>query len=354
MCCKTDSALDIASYIQELLWDYECVIIPGLGGILATYRPAEMVLAEHIIYPPSKSLSFNEYLTNSDGLLVNHICQKEQVSYTESTEQVEAWVRKTQNLLNANEEIYLPKIGRFHRDIEKKLRFEPDMTANYLASAYGLRKVVAEPILRSKSEDTIEVMELHRASYTLPRPNRKWAMAAVVLLFLTLGSILNLMYQGVDVKPLNLNAANVLGFLENFNKNSEASPDLKASVNKDIPTLTASPKVAAVSQPVSTTDTAMESIDAASASTSAPIQPIVKPATGKKYYVIIGVYREQANIDNAMAYLHDKHPGEEIYEDSFSHTKRIGFYAGDDYLQACAKLHEAKKDQQDDWLLVKK
>ena len=344
--------MDIASYIQELLWDYECVIIPGFGGILATYRPAEMVLAEHIIYPPSKSLSFNEYLTNSDGLLVNHICQKEQVSYTEATEQVEAWVRKTQNLLNANEEIYLPKIGRFHRDIEKKLRFEPDMSANYLASAYGLRKVVAEPILRSKSEETIEVMELHRASYALPRPNRKWAMAAVVILFLTLGSILNLMYQGVDVKPLNLNAASVLGFLESFNKHIEASPDLKPSVNKDIPAPTTSPKVAPVVQPISTNDTAMESIDAASAPVTP--QPITKPSTGRKYYVIIGVFREQANVDNAMAYLHDKHPGEEIYEDSFSNTKRIGFYVGDDYLQACAKLHDAKKDQQDDWLLVKK
>jgi len=342
--------LDIAGYIQELLWDYECVIIPGFGGILATYRPAEMVMAEHIIYPPSKSLSFNEYLTNTDGLLITYICQKDQISYSEATEQVEAWVRKTQNLLNDNEEIYLPKIGRFHRDIEKKLRFEPDMSANYLASAFGLRKVVAEPILRSKSEDTIEVMELHRA-YILPKANKKWAMAAVVILFLTVCTLLNLIYQGVDVKPLNLNAASVLGFLENFNKHTDTAPDLKVSINKEIPTPNATHKV----EPVSVSDTAMESIEPKSTAAAAP-EPASKAisTTGKKYYVIIGVFREQANIDNALAYLHDNHAGEEIYEDSFSNTKRIGFYAGDDYLQACTKLHQAKKDQQDDWLLVKK
>ncbi len=347
--------MDIAGYIQDLLWEYECVIIPGLGGIIGTYRPAEMVLAEHVLYPPSKSLAFNEYLTNNDALLINYIQQKEQISYSDAAEQVETWVRKTQNLLNNNEEIYLPRIGRFHKDVEKKLRFEPDTTVNYLASSYGLRKVVAEPVLRSKS-NTVEIKEAHRASYDLPKVNRKWAMAAVIIMFLALGTVINLMYQGVDVKPLNLNAANVLGFLENFDKHAEIKPEPKASITKTIPQLNDLSKVPVathieepVSEPVATTTNEIK-----------PITVVEEPATevrstaGKKYYVIIGAFKRRDNFKNAETYLKDKHPGETIYEDTSLEKKRIGFYAGDNYSEACEKLKEARKDQQDYWLLVKK
>lgn len=355
--------LDISGYIQDLLWEYECVIIPGFGGILATYRHAEMVLAEHVLYPPSKSLSFNEYLSNNDGLLVNYISQKAQISYADASDQVDIWVKKTKDHLADNEEIYLPKIGRFHRDVEKKLRFEPDTTVNYLSTAYGLRKVVAEPILRNKSAEDFDLMEPHRASYDLPRANRKWAMAAVILLCLGLGSILNLMYQGVDVKPLNLNAASVLGFLEHFEKPIEVSPELKSSPNKDIPKLSAESNnpVAARVEQLNASEAPMESVNNTT-STAAPTVTVVEepktetgPSTvGKKYYVIIGAYKRRANFQNAVSYLKDRHPNEEIYEDTSLEKKRIGFYAGSTYEEALEKLKEARKDQQDYWLLVKK
>jgi hypothetical protein len=320
-----------------------------------------MVLAEHAVYPPSKSLAFNEYLTNNDGLLITHIHQKEEISYTEASEQVENWVKKTKSLLSSNEEIYLPRIGRFQRDVEKKLRFEPDMAVNYLSSAYGLRKVIAEPILRSKSADTIEIIEPHRASYTLPKANKKWAMAAVIILFLALGTTVNLIYQGVDVKPLNLNAASVLGFLENFNKPVEATPEPKPSVNRELPRINSEsrqPVAMHFEQPAASTDTAMESVTASAApETNTVIEasaPDVRPTTGKKYYIIIGSFKRRDNFYNAAAYLKDKHPGDEIYEDSSLENKRVGFYAGDNYELALEKLKEARKDQQDYWLLVKR
>ena len=352
--------MDIASYIQDLLWKYECVIIPGFGGILASYRPAEMVLAEHTLHPPSKSLAFNEYLTNNDGLLVNYIQQKEQISYTEASEKLDAWVKKTKSLLSDNEEIHLPLIGRFHRDIEKKLRFEPDTTVNYLPSSYGLRKVIAEPILRSKSTDTINMMEPHRASYDLPRANKKWAMAAIIILFLALGTVMNLMYQGVNVKPLNLNAASVLGFLEHFEKPTEAKPEPKTSINKDLPTLGKHDAVIIhPEQPssVESTNTQVANTPLTSETTPTIVEEThtsTQSSTAPKYYVIIGAFQKRLNFQNAEAYLKSKHAAEDIYEDTSLEKKRIGFYAGDNYQQACQKLSEARKDQQDYWLLMKR
>ena len=350
--------MDISGYIQDLLWEYECVIIPGFGGILATYRPAEMVLAEHALYPPSKSLAFNEYLSNNDGLLINHIQQKAQISYSEATSLVDSWVSKTRNLLADSEEIYLPKIGRFHRDVEKRLRFEPDTTVNYLPSSYGLRKVIAEPVLRSKSADTIETLERHRASYDLPRANKKWAMAAVIILFLALGAVSDLMYQGVNVRALDLNTASVLSFLEHFKKPVEVAPEFKPSVNKELPTLSNESHALTVikTDEVKATGTPMESVNtsAASAVVEEP-KTDVSPATGhKKYYVIIGAFKRRANLQSAVDYLKERHPNEEIYEDTSLEKKRVGFYAGETYEEALAKLKDARKDQQDYWLLVKR
>jgi hypothetical protein len=82
--------------------------------------------------------------------------------------------------------------------------------------------------------------------------------------------------------------------------------------------------------------------------------PDVRPSSGKKYYIIIGSFKRRDNFYNAAAYLKDKHPGDEIYEDSSLESKRVGFYAGDNYEVALEKLKEARKDQQDYWLLVKR
>jgi cell division septation protein DedD len=368
--------LDISGYIEDLLWEYECVIIPGFGGILATYRPAEMAPGEHSIYPPSKSLAFNEYLTTNDGLLVNYLYQKSQISYTEASERINAWVRKTKALLANNEEIYLPKIGRFHRDVEKNLRFEPDTTVNYLPSAYGLRKVVAGPILRSKPADTIEVMDTHKATYTLPKANKKWAMAAAIILFLTVGTVSSLLYRGVDIKPLHINAASILGLLENFDKHQEPGMGPKATINTDAPRLNVESKesiVKRIEQPVSTASIATKSAKPSPAGRPATAKEATIAATkvevkaakaaakaevisagGNKYYVIVGAFKDQANFDRALADLKRKHPNDEIYKDASFKNKRVGLYAGDTHQSAEEKMKEIRKEQPQCWLLVKK
>ena len=347
--------MDISSYIQDLLWEYECVIIPGFGGILASYRPAEMVLAEHALYPPSKNLAFNEYLTNNDGLLIQYICQKDGWGYSQASEEVESWVKKTKQLLANNEEIYLPKIGRFCRDVERNLQFTSDPHTNYLYSSFGLRKVIAAPVLRDKSESTIEVMEVHRPSYTLPRANKTWALAAMVLLFLAIGSIISLMYQGVNIKPLDLNTASVLGFLEKVDSHADATPEPKVSINKEIPALVANndnPIQPVVIKSVTTIDSTTDHTAPPAKVTMETTNTGVVSPTGRKYYVIIGAYHEPKNLHRAETYLGEHYPTVAQFEDTTPSWVRIGFYAGDSYREAFQKLQEARKDDQAYWLLV--
>ena len=352
--------MDISSYIQDLLWEYECVIIPGFGGILASYRSAEMVLAEHTLYPPTKTLAFNEYLTTNDGLLISHMCQKANLEYTQAAEQVEAWVQKTKMHLANNEEIYLPKIGRLHKDLERNLQFTADSEANYLYSSYGLPKVIAAPVQRDRSEDTIVTRELHRASYSLPRSNKTWALAAMVLLFLAIGSVISLMYQGVNIKPLDLDTSSVLGFVENVDKHSDIVPEMKVSINREVPKLQLGATV--VPQPVAPAPDATASIETAPApryltATKKPeptIDEIKLYPAGSRFYVIIGAYKNPEHLYNAETNFGQMYPNETQFEDTAGAVIRIGFYAGDSYDAAAQKLQEAKLRDHGSWLLVRK
>ena len=349
--------MDISVYIQDLLWDYECVIIPSFGGILATYRPAILELAEHRIYPPSKALAFNEYLTHNDGLLINYICQKSKYSYAEAITQVADWVLQTKLLLKTNEEIYLPSIGKFYRDVERNLQFTADTTVNYLDTAYGLPSVAAMPILRH-SETPTEVIAPHRTSYTLPQANKQWSMAAVVLLFLAIGAVLNMLYRGVNIQPLNLNSASVLSYVEHWDRTEETT------LTPVISTLNHTPKFITVPKPpVAIADTQATATVAENTKETVVETPItnavpapiaaIPSSSGKKYYIMVGAYQKPENLERAQQLLQNRFPDAQRYEDTSPAMVRIGFYAADSYHAAYAKLQEARKDDITYWLLVK-
>jgi len=69
--------MKIARYIGDLLYDYECVVIPGLGGFLTNDKPASIQPNTHYFHPPFKQVMFNAYLKTNDGLLVNYIAREE-------------------------------------------------------------------------------------------------------------------------------------------------------------------------------------------------------------------------------------------------------------------------------------
>ncbi len=74
--------VNIEKHIALLLRNYDCVIIPGLGGFVANYSPSQFNRAKGLLSPPSKAIIFNRNLINNDGLLMNHLSVNENLSYT--------------------------------------------------------------------------------------------------------------------------------------------------------------------------------------------------------------------------------------------------------------------------------
>ena len=69
--------MSAAGYIQELLYRYNCVVVPEFGAFLTHVKPAFIDRTSHTFYPPSKVLSFNSQLQTNDGLLISYMAEAE-------------------------------------------------------------------------------------------------------------------------------------------------------------------------------------------------------------------------------------------------------------------------------------
>jgi len=78
--------MTLANYINDLLYRYDCVIVPDFGGFVTNAISAKVNQFSHTFYPPTKQITFNSHLKNNDGLLANYIASSENVSFEKAVE----------------------------------------------------------------------------------------------------------------------------------------------------------------------------------------------------------------------------------------------------------------------------
>ena len=54
------------AHIKALLADYDCVVIPELGGFVANPIPARLDRKQHLFLPPGRAIVFNQNLQTND------------------------------------------------------------------------------------------------------------------------------------------------------------------------------------------------------------------------------------------------------------------------------------------------
>ena len=125
-------------YIQELLMVHDCVILPGLGGFIANYKPAEIHPEQGTIHPPSKQILFNTNLVHNDGLLFAHVSKQSGYGYKDVQSLAEAFIKRILRDVNKGIKYTIEDIGYFYQDREKRLQFSAESTSNFLIDSYGL------------------------------------------------------------------------------------------------------------------------------------------------------------------------------------------------------------------------
>lgn len=139
------------NYIQELLYEHNSVIIPAFGGFTAGYKPASIDHVQGVIFPPSKDLKFNHYLTINDGVLVQHLCNIKGWTRQEAEQGVKDWVAEMKASLERREMLEFPSVGRLYLDYEGNFQFLQDNT-NYNRTSFGLPTVGFYPVTRSNRQ----------------------------------------------------------------------------------------------------------------------------------------------------------------------------------------------------------
>ena len=148
--------MDIASYISELLYDHECVVIPGLGGFIVNDRPATINRITHKFTPPFRKIMFNIHLSANDGLLINYIANFESISYLEAKKLVIDFSKRCQDEIADGKRIDLKGIGTLHKNQEGYITFDQDSQVNHNADAFGLGSFYSPPIERPTDEERIK------------------------------------------------------------------------------------------------------------------------------------------------------------------------------------------------------
>ena len=146
----------IDKHISDLLYRYDCVIVPDLGGFVCNYSPAKIQPVQNSFSPPSKFIVFNSNLRNNDGLLANHISQEEKTSFIQATGIIKSFVAETNSTLHAGKKVAIEEVGSLFLDVEKNVQFESEGSSNFLLESFGLNAFHSPAIKREGITQRIE------------------------------------------------------------------------------------------------------------------------------------------------------------------------------------------------------
>ena len=144
--------MQVEHYIQELLFQHNCVVIPDFGGFIAEFKSVEIHPITHRFTPPAKRIAFNEQLKVNDGLLAATISREEKVSMEEAYEEIRKFVTTIREELRSSNNYVFHEIGKLFYNIENRLEFEPDTRINYLEESFGFQELFFKPIDRKLTD----------------------------------------------------------------------------------------------------------------------------------------------------------------------------------------------------------
>jgi len=308
--------MTLAKYISDLLYRYECVIIPGFGGFVTNKISAKLNQNTHTFYAPSKQLTFNSHLQNNDGLLANYIATSKNISFNEAVLTIEKEV-KTWKLSLTKEELELENIGSFHINSEEKLIFEPTTTVNYLTSSFGLTSFVSPTVKRIAYKESIKQLETIAPILSSEENKRKTPVfiryAAAAAIIFALGTVGWKEYQKFE-----------------YNNLVAKSEQQQQQVEK--------------------------TIQEATFVISNPLPTITLNVTKEtyNYHIVAGAFREPANAEKKLQQLLEKGFNAKILGVNKWNLTQVAYESFNSKNEAINSLNTIKKtDSKDAWLLVK-
>ncbi|PQJ77205.1 HU domain-containing protein [Polaribacter glomeratus] len=199
--------MNLANYINDLLYRYNCIIIPNFGGFVTNKIGAKIDEDSHTIYPPKKQITFNSHLKENDGLLANYIATSENISFEKASKAIDLAVIEWKNKLQTTP-LQIGSVGVLTLNERDQIIFEPNKTVNYLTASFGLSAIESASLKRYQEQVKPLIPVIHTTAKKEIPAFIKYAATAAILL--TLSFVGNNIYQHNKQQTILANQENVI------------------------------------------------------------------------------------------------------------------------------------------------
>ncbi len=130
--------IEFYSFLEHLLYEHECVIIPQLGGFVVNAKDFTFNEQEGKIYPKKKYVAFNEKLKTDDRLLSTEWAKNKAISLKEASLEIAELSKRLKSELTSSGTVQLGVLGTFTLNQENRISFSPNPDFNADLSVFGL------------------------------------------------------------------------------------------------------------------------------------------------------------------------------------------------------------------------
>ena len=161
--------------LPGMFLDYDCVIIPGLGGFVCNGRSAWYDEENEEMVPPSKDVIFNPNLIHNDGLLAQEIMRARDLSYSEAMKHVEEEASFMVRQLTEGKPVEIARLGRLYSGDDGVTRFLPDSELVRVLSSFGHARIPLSKLVEKKEKKVVPihsplVVKIARAAAVIALP----------------------------------------------------------------------------------------------------------------------------------------------------------------------------------------
>ncbi len=294
----------IEKIIANLLFEKECVIVPGFGAFVSHEFSSEVNNATYLFRPPSKRISFRQEIKEGDETLIAEVSSQCKVLRSEAIALIRSAVSSWKKEINRGEKLFLPSLGRFYRGDDGSVLFSPNLEVNYSRESFGL------PIFRTpgavremqvtQSVQKAVVTHLNDNPEIVIRSSKDWRRIAAVAI-----PVVGLIYLGSLKPDFHMDTAGFFDF-----DPLKYSRTIDAPVEEKLPENTFEAYPETVVEKVTPEVTPEEVVDKATELTEEATPSSVEfNANGvdveAPYQIVVGSFGEPQNAQDFVESLHE-------------------------------------------------
>ncbi len=323
-------------YLKALLFEHDCVVIPGFGGFVTNYISAEIHPITNKFLPPRKNVAFNEQLRLNDGLLVSYIARTENISPEKAMNTVRGFADSIIQGLKGGNQYILKDIGKFFYNPEHKLEFEPENKVNYAESSFGLTEFFFKPLhtmsATTKPGNKPPVKPTTEAKTEEKKPRKTPVAVFVLIPILLLVGVGAFFYAHKDSAAYS--SFNPFAALGNHNQKSDA-PIASDSALTDSSAIAAAPVDSVAETPVEESQPVVEA-------PAAPEPAVGESASQGRFYIIVGSFTEEHNAVKLKDKLSRKGLSPKVISPASGSNYRVSIEDFDNQEKAVEKLNKLR------------